>query len=153
VKRKLLFSAKDIKSEVGTFLAFYLRDFLKRCLNMHELSVAQSIVEIIQQHIPESDWNRVTAVRLKIGAVAGVVPDSLEFSFQAITAESPFRRAKLEIEPVPFRLLCLTCNATREAEIGIAICSQCGSSDTKILSGLELNITEIELADSETENV
>ena len=48
---------------------------------MHELSVAQNIVEIIQQHIPESELERVIAVRLKIGAAAGIVPDSLEFSF------------------------------------------------------------------------
>ena len=48
---------------------------------MHELSVAQNIVEIIQQHVPESEWGRVAAVRLKVGAVAGIVPESLEFSF------------------------------------------------------------------------
>ena len=46
---------------------------------MHELSVAQSIVEIIQRHVPQSDWERVRVVRLKIGAAAGVVPESLEF--------------------------------------------------------------------------
>jgi hydrogenase nickel incorporation protein HypA/HybF len=120
---------------------------------MHELSVAQSIVEIIQQHIPESDWNRVTAVRLKIGVVAGVVPDSLEFSFQAITAESFLRRAKLEIESVPFRLHCNACDTTGEVEIGFAVCPDCGSTDTKILSGSELDITEIELADLEAETV
>jgi hydrogenase nickel incorporation protein HypA/HybF len=120
---------------------------------MHELSVAQSIVEIIQQHIPESDWNRVTTVRLKIGAVAGIVPDSLEFSFQAITAESFFRHAKLEIETIPFRLHCNACDTTRENEVGIALCTQCGSSDTKMLSGSELNISEIEIAESETENL
>ena len=73
---------------------------------MHELSVAQSIIEIIQQHISESEWECVRAVRLKIGACAGVVPDSLEFSFQAITAESSLRLAKLEIETVPFRIHC-----------------------------------------------
>ena len=65
---------------------------------MHELSIAQSILEIIQQHISESDWERVEAVRLKIGAFAGVVPDSLEFSFQAITAETSLNHARLEIE-------------------------------------------------------
>ena len=46
---------------------------------MHELSVAQSIIEIIQQHVPASELERVAAVRLKIGAAAGVVPESLEF--------------------------------------------------------------------------
>ena len=116
---------------------------------MHELSVAQSIVEIIQQHIPESEWARVAAVRLKIGAVAGVVPESLEFSFQAITAESLLSHARLEIESVPFRIHCNTCDTTAENEDGFALCSKCGSAYTKILSGSELNISEIEIAEPE----
>jgi hydrogenase nickel incorporation protein HypA/HybF len=116
---------------------------------MHELSVAQSIVDIIQQHVPESEWERVTAVRLKIGAFAGVVPESLEFSFQAITAESLLSHARLEIESVPFRIHCNACNTTEENEVGFALCGMCGSSDTRILSGSELYITEIEVAEPE----
>jgi hydrogenase nickel incorporation protein HypA/HybF len=119
---------------------------------MHELSVAQSIVEIIQQHVPEMEWNRVSVVRLKIGAVAGIVPESLDFSFQAITAESFLRHAKLEIEFVPFRIHCNACHTTRENEAGFALCGICGSTDTKILSGSELNIIEIEVAEPELES-
>ena len=114
---------------------------------MHELSVAQSIVEIIQQHVPESERECVTAVRLKIGACAGIVPDSLEFSFQAITAESSLRQAKLEIETIPFRIYCHACKSTSENETGLVVCSHCGSMDTKILSGAEMHITEIELSE------
>jgi hydrogenase nickel incorporation protein HypA/HybF len=120
---------------------------------MHELSVAQSIVEIIRQHVPESEWEHVTAVRLKIGKVAGVVPESLEFSFQAITAESLFSHARLEIESVPFRIHCNTCNTMTENEGGFALCIKCGSTDTKILSGSELNISEIEVAEPEMEKL
>jgi hydrogenase nickel incorporation protein HypA/HybF len=118
---------------------------------MHELSVAQSIVEIIQQHIPRSEWERVAAVRLKIGAAAGVVPESLEFSFQAITAESFLCHARLEIESVPFRIHCNTCDTTAENEFGFTLCGACGSADTNILSGSELHITEIEIAEPEME--
>ena len=118
---------------------------------MHELSVAQSIVEIIQQHIPQSDLERVRAVRLKIGAAAGIVPESLEFSFQAITTESVLNHAMLEIESVPFRIHCNTCDTTAENEFGFALCSTCGSTDTKILSGSELHVTEIEIAEPEME--
>jgi hydrogenase nickel incorporation protein HypA/HybF len=116
---------------------------------MHELSVAQNIVEIIQQHVPESEWERVAAVRLKIGAVAGIVPESLEFSFQAITTESLLSHARLEIEFVPFRIHCHACNTTLENEAGFMLCSTCGSTDTKILSGSELYITEIEITEPE----
>ena len=124
-------------------------DSLRKCDVMHELSVAQSIVEIIQQHVPEQEWGRVTAVRLKIGTIAGVVPESLEFSFQAITAESLLLHARLEIESVPFRIHCNTCNTTAENEVGFALCGTCGGTNTKILSGSELYITEIEITEPE----
>jgi len=118
---------------------------------MHELSVAQSIIEIIQKHVPELEWEHVSAVRLKIGTAAGVVPDSLEFSFQAITADSPFNHARLEIESIPFRIHCNTCSTIVENEIGFAVCGKCGSTDTKIISGLEMNISEIEIAEPKVE--
>ena len=116
---------------------------------MHELSVAQNIVEIIQQHVPESEWERVAAVRLKVGAVAGLVPESLEFSFQAMTSESLLSHAQLEIESIPFRIHCNACDMTAENELGFTVCSKCGGADTKILSGLEMYITEIEIIEPE----
>jgi len=118
---------------------------------MHELSVAQNIVEIIQKHVPEKEWERVGAVRLKIGRVAGVVPDSLEFSFQAITAETPLRRTHLEIDLVPFRIKCNACGATTENEAGFAVCGECGNANIEILSGSELDISEIEIAEPAVE--
>ena len=116
---------------------------------MHELSIAQSIVEMVQQHVPPSNWDHVVAVRLKVGTLSGVVPDSLEFSFQAITSDTPFRHARLEIETIPFRVQCNACQATTVSEGGFAACSQCGSIETKVLSGSELHISEIELEEPE----
>jgi len=115
---------------------------------MHELSIAQNIVEIIQQRIPELEWNQVTAVRVRIGAVAGIVPDSLKFSFQAITAESALCNAQLSTERVPFRVHCRTCNTNTENEDGFAMCGECESTDIQILSGIELHIVEIELEET-----
>jgi len=113
---------------------------------MHELSIAQNICEIIRENISETELEHVTTVRLKIGTIAGIVSDSLEFSFQVITAETPLRNARLEIESVPFRVHCNVCDTVTENDVGFAMCGKCGSTDTKILSGSELNITEIEIA-------
>jgi hydrogenase nickel incorporation protein HypA/HybF len=112
---------------------------------MHELSIAQNIIEIIQQRVPEPEWKQVAAVRVKVGAVAGIVPDSLKFSFQAITAESALCNAQLITEHVPFRVHCLTCSATTENEDGFAMCGECESTDIQLLSGTELHVVEIEL--------
>lgn len=115
---------------------------------MHELSIAQNIVEMIQHHVPKSEWNRVIAVRLKIGAVAGIVPDSLEFSFHAITSETALTHARLLMEKIPFRIRCQACLATTENEYGFAVCSTCESTDVEVLSGTELQVSEIEIEET-----
>ena len=112
---------------------------------MHELSVAQNIIDLVLRHVPADEYGRVNAVRVKIGAAAGIVPDSLEFSFQAIVPESPVRNAHLEIESIPFRVRCNACGATEENELGTALCAHCGSGDTAVLSGTELLVSEIEI--------
>jgi len=115
---------------------------------MHELSIAQNIVEIIQQSIPGPEWKQVVSVRVKIGAVAGIVPDSLKFSFQAITAESALCNTQLITEHIPFRVRCRTCNTTTENENGFAMCGKCESTDVQVLSGTELHVVEIELEET-----
>jgi hydrogenase nickel incorporation protein HypA/HybF len=112
---------------------------------MHELSIAQNIIEIVQQRIPKPEWRQVTAVRVKIGAVAGIVPDSLKFSFQAITAESALCNTQLITEHIPFRIHCHACNTTTENEDGFAMCGECESTDIQVISGTELQVVEIEL--------
>jgi len=134
---------------VGTFLALYNSDSLRKRIVMHELSIAQNIVEMIQRHIPQDEWNQVVAVKVRIGAVAGIVPDSLKFSFQAITAESALCNARLITEHIPFRVHCRTCNTTTENEDGFAMCGECESTDIQVLSGTELHVVEIELEETE----
>jgi hydrogenase nickel incorporation protein HypA/HybF len=116
---------------------------------MHELSIAQNIVEIIRKQVPEQEWNLVSTVRLKIGKAAGVLPDSLEFSFQVITSGTPLCNSRLKIESVPFRFHCISCNTIGENEAGFTVCDKCGSTDTKIISGMELQVDEIEIMEPE----
>jgi hydrogenase nickel incorporation protein HypA/HybF len=112
---------------------------------MHELSVAQSIVDIVEQYLPVGNGLPVKIVRLKIGAMAGVVPDSLVFCFTAITAGTKLEGAQLSIVHIPFCLRCKSCGTTSENEFGTVLCPQCGSSETTMVSGNELQVTEIEL--------
>lgn len=120
---------------------------------MHELSIAQNVIEIIHQHVPADELDRVIAVRLKIGAIAGIVPDSLDFSFHAITTETPLCNARLEIELVPFKIQCKSCNTISSNEIGYSVCESCGSIKTTVISGTELQVSEIEIAETSKEIV
>lgn len=114
---------------------------------MHELSIAQSILDIVYQSVPQEELASVRAVRMKVGVLSGVVADSLDFCFSAITSETPLNRAALSIDRVPFRVRCNTCSHEFTNEIGYVVCPECGGVETTVVSGRELQVTEIELED------
>jgi len=114
---------------------------------MHELSIAESILGIVRQYVPPDDEKRVKAINVRVGELSGVVADSLEFCFGAITAETSLHRAALCIERIPFQLYCENCADTKTSSRGLAVCPDCGGAQTKILSGNELQVTDIEMDD------
>ncbi len=118
---------------------------------MHELSIANNILDIVQQHVPAGQLSLVKSIRLKIGEQAGVVVDSLEFSFSALTTDSPLRSARLEVERIPFVVACNSCGESSASESGVVACPRCGSLETRIVSGTELRVAEIELLEPEPE--
>ena len=116
---------------------------------MHELSLAQSIVEIVRQYVPHEKGGTVKSVKLKVGELSGVVPDSLEFCFSAITANTPLQGATLQIDRIPFTLECKDCSESFTSEYGTVVCPRCGGSNTHVLMGTEMQVVEIELIDSD----
>jgi hydrogenase nickel incorporation protein HypA/HybF len=115
---------------------------------MHELSIAENIVEIIHQNVPQDRLRDVRAVNMKIGTFSGVVADSLEFSYQAITMETPLAQSFLAVEQIPFVVLCEECHEKLMNDDGVTQCLACGSFKTKIISGRELQVKDIELDDA-----
>lgn len=120
---------------------------------MHELSIAQSILDIVKNHVPSSDLKEVRSVRVKVGKMSGVVPESLDFSFSALITDTDLGSASLNMELVPFRVRCSSCQSVSETEFGIVLCPKCGSNRTKVISGTELQVLDIELADHGQEGV
>jgi hydrogenase nickel insertion protein HypA len=116
---------------------------------MHELSLAQNILEIVEQYVPREQSRSVKSIKLRLGEMSGIVSDSLEFCFSAIIAETPMSNALLEIERVPFTLACRTCKNSFASEAGVVLCPECGGYDTDVVSGTEMQVVEIELRETE----
>ncbi|MCX7983617.1 MAG: hydrogenase maturation nickel metallochaperone HypA [Bacteroidetes bacterium] len=114
---------------------------------MHELSIAQSVVEIVTNTVRQENLHRVLVIRMKVGAMVGVVIDSLKFSFQAITVGTPLEQAQLTIEAVPFQIQCTTCGRVSKIDDGVVQCPLCNSFETCVVSGNELTVTAIEISD------
>ena len=112
---------------------------------MHEVSIARNVVDHVVRSVDPDDLDRVGLVRLRIGDMSGVVADSLEFCFSAIVQGTPLEHARIEIESLPFVIRCRTCGERSSNVLGIAVCELCGSSDTHVESGMELDIVSLEL--------
>jgi hydrogenase nickel incorporation protein HypA/HybF len=110
---------------------------------MHELAITQSVVEQIRGRTGDA---KVVRVALEIGRLAGVVCDSVRFCFEVCARGTPLEGARLEIIQTPGRARCRACAASFEVSGLISICG-CGSADLELLSGQELKIREVEIAD------
>ena len=114
---------------------------------MHEISAAHSIVDHIKRSVAHDDLHRVREVRVRVGDLSGVAVDVLSISFSAIVEGTPLGHAVLVCERHPFLAKCRRCGRTTTCQLGMVRCDHCGSNDTEILSGTELEIVDLALAD------
>jgi hydrogenase nickel incorporation protein HypA/HybF len=111
---------------------------------MHEMSIAQSLLNIILQEGETHQVRRVVSVALKVGELSSVVPESLRFCFELIAQGTIVEGAELQIERVPVTCRCEDCGTEFSVEHLIFICPSCHSRRVEVLSGRELNIQSLE---------
>jgi hydrogenase nickel incorporation protein HypA/HybF len=114
---------------------------------MHELSIAQEIIDFTLKTIPPENYHLVKTIRIYVGEFSNIIPDSLLFCFHSIIDSSPIPNCRLEIELIPLTVYCSNCNMNIEMEPPDFFCRNCGDTNIKIISGQELSIKEIELDD------
>jgi hydrogenase nickel incorporation protein HypA/HybF len=119
---------------------------------LHELSLAHSLVEIVCEALPRVGGGKVRAVRLTLGALAGVVADSLEFCYDIVTRDTPLEGSRLVIRTIPVAIHCPACDRTFELPgVQHFHCSACGTPSADIRRGREIEVESIEVESSESE--
>jgi hydrogenase nickel incorporation protein HypA/HybF len=111
-------------------------------MRMHELSIAESVVEAVLERTGDQ---HVTCVRLSVGRLSGVVPDALTFCFELATAGTALEGAELKIIQLSGRAHCRSCDQDFEKDDLILLC-ECGSADVDVVAGRELSVTSVEVA-------
>jgi hydrogenase nickel incorporation protein HypA/HybF len=109
---------------------------------MHELAITESLVDAVTARLP---GQRVTCVRLEIGALSGVVAESVRFCFDLVTEGTCLEGAALEIAQPRAQCDCRSCGTQFEPDGPIALCP-CGSADVTVLTGQQLTITSVQVA-------
>ena len=110
---------------------------------MHELAITEGVVDAVAERLPDA---KVTCVRLEIGALSGVVADSVRFCFDLVTEGTNLEGARLEITEPAGQCHCRVCGSDFEPDRPIAVCP-CGSADVTVLAGQELKITSVRWPD------
>lgn len=109
---------------------------------MHELALADAVVRIAARH---AAGRRVTQVHVKVGYLRQVVPGAFSFSFELVAAGTEIEGAELVIEEVPAAVACRACGSEGEVEGFPLACPACGSLDTDVIRGEELQVEELEI--------
>lgn len=112
---------------------------------MHEVGITQSIIEIAERHARQEDAESIASVTVDIGSLSGVVPDAVEFCFEACTAGTMAEGARLIVRHIQGRGLCRECRHEFDLDTYTFACPQCDGFDVERLCGEELRISEMEI--------
>ncbi|MCL5996977.1 MAG: hydrogenase maturation nickel metallochaperone HypA [Chloroflexi bacterium] len=113
---------------------------------MHEISVMQSAMEIAVEHAKAQGAQQIHRVKMRVGALSGVVPDALEFAFDVVAQGTMAEGATLEIEHVPALCHCPNCGSEFEPKDFFYECPQCGSLHVDLKQGRELDLAYLEVS-------
>jgi hydrogenase nickel incorporation protein HypA/HybF len=112
---------------------------------MHEMSIAQSMLDIVKEEMVRHNATALRSVRVHIGQLSAIVPESLAFCFEVMVAGSDLEGARLITEVIPLRGTCLDCSESFQIENYAFECPHCGSADIKTIAGQDLSIVEMEV--------
>ena len=112
---------------------------------MHEMSIAESILEAVVAETDRRPGSRALRVGVRIGELAAIDPDSLRFCFEVLVKDTSHECLQLAIEPVPRRHRCSACNADFTVRDFDFQCPRCGAWSNDFASGDDLALTFLEL--------
>jgi hydrogenase nickel incorporation protein HypA/HybF len=116
---------------------------------VHELSVAQRLVEIVTESLATEGDVHVAAVHLRLGPLSGVVAEALLFAFDAAVENTPLAGARLMIETVEPAVYCPACGQEQPlASVQRFCCRVCGAVTPHVVRGRELEVTQVEVLDA-----
>ena len=112
-------------------------------MDMHELSLATEMIDLIRPNIPEG--RKLKSVEITVGLLSGVCVSSLEFCFTELARQAGHPDATLKTVSLPAQYQCLSCSTSYETETVETVCPQCRSMSRTLLSGTEFSVDFIEV--------
>lgn len=112
---------------------------------MHEMSLCEGVLQVIEAEARAQHFVRVRRVRLEVGALACVEVEAMRFSFDAVTRGTLAQGANLEIIAVPGEAWCMCCARAQPVVQRYDECPECGSVLLQPTRGEELRVKDLEV--------
>jgi hydrogenase nickel incorporation protein HypA/HybF len=112
---------------------------------MHEMSLAEGVLQLIEDSAKTENFSRVKTVWLEIGQLAGVEVEAMRFCFDAVVRDSIAHDAMLEIIETPGQAWCLHCAEVVHVQALFDACPKCGSHQVQVTGGNEMRVKELDV--------
>lgn len=112
---------------------------------MHEMSLAEGVLQLIEDAARRDPFNKVGTVWLEIGQLSGVDPEALAFCFDAVTRNTVAEGARLEIITLPGQGWCEACALTVPMAEVFDTCPKCAGFPLRVTAGTEMQVKELEV--------
>jgi hydrogenase nickel incorporation protein HypA/HybF len=113
---------------------------------MHEAGLMRTALNMAFAHAREAGASRIHRMKLRVGALSGVVPEALELAFVAATPGTPADGAELVVECVAVVCRCEQCDQEFSPEDMIYLCPNCGALNSCVQQGRELELASLEVS-------
>lgn len=113
---------------------------------MHELGIVSGILDVACKTAREAGASRVVSVTVRIGDMCETVPEAMDFAWEALREEDPLTlESEMIVERVHPRSACVQCGEEFDHDRFHCRCPKCGSGQTMLLRGRELDIVSLEI--------
>jgi hydrogenase nickel incorporation protein HypA/HybF len=112
---------------------------------VHEVSLVESVVALVEDERRKQGFSRVRTIRLKVGTLGHAEPEALRFCFDAVASGTIADGARLEIETAPGAGWCTGCRRTVPLDDRFSACPLCGDAHVRVTAGDELRLIEMEV--------
>lgn len=109
------------------------------------MSIAQSLIDVVKEEMLKNNAKTLRSVRVNIGQMTAIIPDSLSFCFEVITGGTELEGARLIMDLIPLVGYCDECEKEFEIKDYAFVCPTCGGTKIRTIAGQDLSIVEIEV--------
>lgn len=112
---------------------------------MHELSVAEALIEQMEEILSKENAREAVSAKLSVGALSGIEIDALEFALPIAAEGTKLDKCDFLMEKIPVTVECEDCSKQSDPELPLVECAHCGSRNVNIIKGKDFTLTSMEI--------